>query len=406
MPRGDENVQIAFRIKRCGLNFLDFTTLNNTFKINWARNFLKNPTSIWNFIPHYIFSQFGGLSFILSCNYNVGKLPVKLSVFHKQVLLAWALIYKHNFSPHTYSIWNNRDIISKNKSLFLESWFRNQIWLVRQLFHEEGSLLSHNEFVARYNLQVTPKEYAVVINAIPTGTLMLFKGIHMPSLGQISLPSPIDSPEGKVCFSSHPRNTNRKIRALFQRDVVSIPYVTAYWNQFIKDINWKKVWMLPHKFLIVNKVKEVSFKIIHKCYPASHYMQKFKKDINTNCSFCDLYPETVLHLFWHCSYTKKLWANLCRFVIDCINENFSLLWENVVLGFLTYPREEEKCYFLINLLIILAKSFIHKSKFINKKPCFIVFQKEIEIYFKMLKDSSNQKAIKTVNICTLYKLFM
>ena len=27
-----------------GLNFLDFNTLNNTFKINWAKNFLKNPT--------------------------------------------------------------------------------------------------------------------------------------------------------------------------------------------------------------------------------------------------------------------------------------------------------------------------------------------------------------------------
>lgn len=101
-----------------GLNFLDFKTLNNTFKINWAKFFLKNPTSIWNFIPHHIFSRFGGLHFILSCNYNVEKLPVKLSVFHKQVLLAWTLIYKHNFSPHRYIIWNNRDILVKNKSLF------------------------------------------------------------------------------------------------------------------------------------------------------------------------------------------------------------------------------------------------------------------------------------------------
>ncbi|XDV39802.1 hypothetical protein PO909_008989 [Leuciscus waleckii] len=35
-----------------GLNFLDFNTLNNTFKMNWAKHFLKNPVSIWNFIPH------------------------------------------------------------------------------------------------------------------------------------------------------------------------------------------------------------------------------------------------------------------------------------------------------------------------------------------------------------------
>ncbi len=30
--------------------------------------------------------------------------PVKLSTFHAQALLAWKLIYKHNFSPQRYFI--------------------------------------------------------------------------------------------------------------------------------------------------------------------------------------------------------------------------------------------------------------------------------------------------------------
>ncbi len=82
--------------------------------------------------------------------------------------------------------------------------------------------------------------------------------------------------------------------------------------------------MLPNKFLITNKVKEVSYKIIHKYYPAKNYVQKFKKDINTNCSFCDSHPETVLHLFWLCSYTKKLWADLSRFTTDYLTKGFVL----------------------------------------------------------------------------------
>uniref|UniRef100_A0A3B3HE69 Reverse transcriptase domain-containing protein n=1 Tax=Oryzias latipes TaxID=8090 RepID=A0A3B3HE69_ORYLA len=109
-----------------GLNFLDFNSLNNTFKINWAKILLKNPTSIWNIIPFQIFSRFGGFTFILNCHYNVEK----LSSFHKQVLLAWNLIYKHNFSPHKYIIWNNRDILYKNTSLYLETWIQNGILLV------------------------------------------------------------------------------------------------------------------------------------------------------------------------------------------------------------------------------------------------------------------------------------
>ncbi len=46
--------------------------------------------------------------------------PVKLSTFHAQALLAWKLIYKHNFSPQRYFIWNNRCILYKHKSIFFE----------------------------------------------------------------------------------------------------------------------------------------------------------------------------------------------------------------------------------------------------------------------------------------------
>lgn len=114
-----------------GLNFLDFTTLNNTFKINWIKSYLKNPTSIWNIFPHHIFSNLGGFNFLLLCNYNIDKVPVKLSAFHRQTLLAWALIYKHNFSPHNFFIWNNKYILYKKSPYFiLIDLIRESYWWV------------------------------------------------------------------------------------------------------------------------------------------------------------------------------------------------------------------------------------------------------------------------------------
>ena len=70
-----------------------------------------------------------------------------------------------------------------------------------------------------------------------------------------------------------------------------------------------------HTYLLVNKIKEVSFNIIHKYYPANQYMKKFKENINSNCSFCNDHPETVLHLFWHCIHVRKLWQDISRFLI-------------------------------------------------------------------------------------------
>ena len=100
-------------------------------------------------------------------SYNIEKVPVKLC-FSSTALL------KHNFSPHRYYIWNNRDILYKNTYLFLEYWFRNNILLVSQLVNTEGFLLSYKEFLSLYKVPVTPKDFAIVLDAIPSGVALLF----------------------------------------------------------------------------------------------------------------------------------------------------------------------------------------------------------------------------------------
>ena len=139
-----------------GLNCIDFSALNNTFKIKWLKKYLQNPTSLWNFISHRVFSNLGGLNFLLLCNYSIPKIPLKLSNFHRQALLAWTLIYKHNFSPHSCFIWNNCNIVYKNKTLYLDTWFNNGITLVSQLFKTDGLLYNYSEFLMRYNVPITP----------------------------------------------------------------------------------------------------------------------------------------------------------------------------------------------------------------------------------------------------------
>jgi len=57
----------------------------------------------------------------------------------------------------------------------------------------------------------------------------------------------------------------------------------------------------PTKFLLTNKIKEVSFKLLHRFYPTNVCLNTFKNDIDVKCSFCA--PETISHLFWSCEFT-------------------------------------------------------------------------------------------------------
>lgn len=390
-----------------GLNFLDFSTLNNTFKINWIKQFIKNPSSTWNFIPAYIFNNLGGLNFLLMCNYNIGKIPIKLSNFHKQMLLSWSLIYKHNFSPHKYFIWNNKDICYKHKSLFFPNWFNNGIILVTQLFKCNGNLLNYTEFLSTFKLPITTKEFAIIFDALPRGVITLLKN----DLKVLSCPLPsIDPCEtfiGKYCLIDHSKN-NKRIRSLFQNDLVSIPYVISYWDGFIEGIDWKKVWILSNKYLLTNKVKEVSYKIIHKCYPVKNNLKKLKHGIDLSCSFCKDSTETMLHLFWNCRYSRFFWKDLITFTNNNIKKekNLKIHIGNVLFGFTNYKTSENNEYYIINLLILMAKFHIHKCKFSNQKPFFFLFVKEMEQYIKVIKMSNNKKALKTLNVCNLFNIFL
>ena len=255
-----------------------------------------------------------------------------MSSFHRQAFLSWSLIFKHNFSPHKYYIWNNKDILFKHNSLFIESWFNNNIIHVAQLFNKDGRLYSYNEFLEEYNIPVSPGEYAKVFGAISSGICMLFKSQPRVEPHQLSLLSLSDTAIGKICFSCNHGNNNL-IRSLFKRDVTSVPYVILYWNRYVEDIDWKNVWLLPNRYLLTNKVREISFKIIHRCYPSNdHIHKRFKKVIDVKCSFCSMEIETVTHLFWLCPIVQSFWTDICNFIANTIDKNCELFWKDVLLG--------------------------------------------------------------------------
>ncbi len=315
--------------------------------------------------------------------------------------------HKHNFSPHRYYICNNKDILYKHKSLFLKHWFDNGIILVDQLFNINGFLFTYGEFLEHYKIPVTPRDYAKVFGAISPEVCMLFKHQTRINIQQCSLPNTciISSYIGNICFSL--KSHNSSVRAVFQRDIVFLPYVYSYWNHLTDNIIWKKVWLIPNQYLITNKVKEVSFKIIHRIYPAKYYLVKFKSDIDFSCSVCVSCHETVVHLFWHCPFVKIFWQNVCDFLVQNIDSHFVLFWKYVLFGILENSREKHIHVYMINLILLYAKFHIHKCKFCSKKKLvFFSFRKEMEHYIDTIRFSMKQKVIKTVKVCKRFNFFI
>ncbi len=256
----------------------------------------------------------------------------------------------------------------------------------------------------RFNVPITPREFSVVFDAIPPGLSMLFRCSDSSPPLSFNPPHVSQSSIGNVCFSSG-KLLNPRIRALFQNGLISTPPAKFYWDNFVSDIEWKKVWTLPHKFFLTNKVKEISFKLIHKFYPTKQHLSKMRNDIDVNCTFCQKHPETYSHLFWSCEFTYKFWRDLHKYVTDSIFTDFHLYYKNIIFGFHNINQKDNKAFFLINMLLLLAMFHIHKTKFTNRKPELFVFLKELQQYMRTIASSKNTKALKTISVCNSLNLY-
>jgi len=112
--------------------------------------------------------------------------------------------------------------------------------------------------------------------------------------------------------------------------------------------------------------------------------------------FCGLKAdiESLEHLFYLCQFSKKFWDDLynwLRLKYEIPDFNFKTI---KYLSFsLSYDIE-----FLVNNIVLLANYFIHKCRFFKSLPTFLLFHKDLMIFFKALRLVHNKKALKLYNL--------
>ena len=74
------------------------------------------------------------------------------------------------------------------------------------------------------------------------------------------------------------------------------------------------------------------------------------------CTFCDSQPESLTHLFYHCSRSKQFWSEFELYWCLISNQRIRLCLENVLFGILT----ENDCpsLQLLKYFIIIGKLYL------------------------------------------------
>jgi len=90
------------------------------------------------------FQKYGGLSFLLLCNYNL------------QI-----------FSCGEFILWNNEATIIENHWLFWKSWVERGIYFIQDFLNSSGNFLTLVEFQTKFQIKTNFLQYFQLIAAIP-----------------------------------------------------------------------------------------------------------------------------------------------------------------------------------------------------------------------------------------------
>ena len=138
-------------------------------------------------------------------------------------------------------------------------------------------------------------------------------------------------------------------------------------------VNGGKVIIL---FLLI--LLRTQFRIIHRIIATNSFLKKIGYRESNLCTFCNMEEETTLHLFCECNYVSSLWDDFNAWLSEKFHDNISLQKKDIILG-------NDKFIDIVNLLIILMKSFIYQNRMKNKIPRFLNFIEYAKLYQKTEK---------------------
>ena len=140
-----------------GLNFINFEIMVKSLRLAWIGRLISNSDDNWKAIPNFYFDKYGGLPFLLKCNYSTSILDNNLPLFYCELLdyfqeLAKFSEYDKNNDP---ILWNNRRIRIERNGVFWKQWFDQGVTFISDLINSNSKFLTFEKFQNKFEIKAS-----------------------------------------------------------------------------------------------------------------------------------------------------------------------------------------------------------------------------------------------------------
>lgn len=109
---------------------------------------------------------------------------------------------------------------------------------------------------------------------------------------------------------------------------------------------------------IATKYRDFQYRLIHNAIITNKHLCRWNLRTDDLCSFCNLYSESILHLFYSCECIQEIWQEIRAYIESQIDETVATLcqWNAEEIFFnRVHPRPAH----VINFVILVVKQYIY-----------------------------------------------
>jgi len=277
-------------------------SMYSAWKVKWLQRVLNSENAKWAHFGHAKFSKVGGLEYLLKCDYDVRKLPVKLNSFYSDLLTVWRNANKHN-SPENRAeveaqlLNNNKHLLIGKKSVYIAELCDKHIDRLNQWLNHRGEFFSYQEMRNRYNVSFDVLRYNQIISAIPQDWKRVIRA---------------SSRTGDIQYTNE---------LVYLRNVKD----TLIWQQFtqpnactkwLDDIglspdDWYRMCLHARQTISESKLYVFQFKLLHRILCTGALLKRYGIRTSEACHVC-AQNDTLVHALLWCQSSSQYWRNVYK----------------------------------------------------------------------------------------------
>ena len=338
----------------------------------WLSRIIENKP--WCKIINEKFNKFGGLTFLLRCDYDAKGMH-DIPLFYREMLLYASYIL---LEPHsTCIIWNNKNITINGKSIYWDEWRSKGVIFIHHLQNDTGQWLDHDSFEAVYNIRCNFLTYRSLISAVTSHVnKSRAHGLDIPNNRPSNINFESNIFQTILGYKINLKNAkSRDFYQLFVSNNVEPPTSMIKWQEMgvSNDIYLNSI-PLAREATKEPRLISVHYKIINNIWPTGEKLFKWKIRPDDKCHKCGE-KDTIEHTLCECADTRNFLIEIFSLIDRHEVFTYDITMVNLIFGV------EDKA---VNTILLTLKYYIVTRRCQEQNLISSTFMKHL--YMKVLSE--------------------